>query len=68
MSTTSTPAKATDDISTSVGPAPIVGLTATDYIGFYGNTPIALQSVTASGVTAAQILTALNALGLLKSV
>ena len=64
----STPFKTTDDISTPVGPAPMIGLTSADYVGFYGTTPIALQSVTASGVTAAQLLTALAALGIVKSV
>lgn len=37
-------------------------------IGFYNVTPVARQDVTASGVTAAQILTALDALGLVRSV
>ena len=63
-----TPYVVTDVALTVLAPNAQVGQSATDGVGFYGTTPIAQQSVTASGVTAAQILTALAALGIVKSV
>lgn len=54
------------DGSTTTGS--LMGLNnTTEKIGFYGTTPIIQQGVTASGVTAAQLLTALANLGLVRS-
>ena len=45
-----------------------VGTVNTAKVGFYGKAPIGLQNITALGVTAADILAALDACGLVKSV
>ena len=41
---------------------------ASDKLGFYGHAPAVVPNVTAAGVTAAQLLTALDSIGILKSV
>ena len=45
-----------------------IGTATSQKIGFWGATPVIQQDVTAAGVTAADLLTALNTLGILNSI